>query len=238
MKLSIIVPVYNEAATIADVVTRVLAVDVGALEREVLVVNDGSSDDTAVNIDRSGWRTDAAVRVFDNPINLGKGAAVRLGLRHATGDILLIQDADLELDPQEYMRLVQPIIDGRTQIVYGSRFICGSRHVPRRTRLANRVLTMVTNVLYGSHLTDMETAYKVFRRDILDGMRLRCVGFDFEPEFTAKLLLRGHQILEVPVNYNPRRVDEGKKIRWTDGVDALYALIKFRFTSRARWSPQ
>ncbi len=236
MKLSIIVPVYNEASTIADVIARVLAVDVGALEREVLVVNDGSTDETANNIDASPWRADAAVRVFDNPINLGKGAAVRLGLRHATGDVLLIQDADLELDPQEYMRLVQPIIDGRSQVVYGSRFIGASRQIPRRTRLANRLLTMVTNVLYGSHLTDMETAYKVFRREILDGMRLRCVGFDFEPEFTATLLRRGHRILEVPVSYNPRRIDEGKKIRWTDGVDALYALIKCRFTQRPRES--
>lgn len=234
MKLSIIVPVYNEASTIAQLVARVLAVDVGALEREVLVVNDGSSDDTAMNIDGSGWRADPAVRVFDNPINLGKGAAVRLGLRHAAGDIMLIQDADLELDPGQYMRLLQPIIDGRSQIVYGSRFAGASRHIPRRTRLANGVLTTVTNVLYGSRLTDMETAYKVFRRDILDGMRLRCVGFDFEPEFTAKVLRAGHRILEVPIDYNPRRVDDGKKIRWIDGVDALYALIKFRITPRAQ----
>ncbi len=237
MKLSIIVPVYNEAQTIAEVVERVLAVDVGALEREVLVVNDGSSDDTALNIDRSRWRTDAAVRVFDNPINLGKGAAVRLGLRHATGDIVLIQDADLELDPQQHMRLVQPILDGRSQVVYGSRFASGSNPVPRRTRLANRALTTLTNVLYGSRLTDMETAYKVFRREILDGMRLRCVGFDFEPEFTAKVLRAGHQILEMPIDYNPRRVDDGKKIRWIDGVDAVYALIKCRIAPDVRQPP-
>ncbi|HEX3703822.1 MAG TPA: glycosyltransferase family 2 protein [Vicinamibacterales bacterium] len=237
MKLSIIVPAYNEARTIAEVITRVLAVDIGALEREVLIVNDGSSDETAMNIERSPWRADPAVRVFDNPINLGKGAAVRLGLRHATGDIVLIQDADLELDPQQHMRLVQPILDGRTRIVYGSRFAGGSTHIPRRSRVANRALTMLTNVLYGSRLTDMETAYKVFRRELLDGMRLRCVGFDFEPEFTANVLRAGYRILEVPIDYDPRRVDDGKKIRWIDGVDAVYALIKCRFAPKVRRLP-
>jgi dolichol-phosphate mannosyltransferase len=239
MKLSIIVPVYNEAQTIAEVVERVLAVDVGGLDREVIVVNDGSSDDTASRIDASPWRRCAGVRVFDNPINLGKGAAVRLGLRHATGDIVLIQDADLELDPRQHMKLVQPILDGRSAIVYGSRFADSSNPIPRRTRAANKALTTLTNVLYGSRLTDMETAYKVFRREILDGMRLRCVGFDFEPEFTANVLRAGHRILELPIDYNPRRVADGKKIRWIDGVDAVYALIKCRFAPPPRpRSPQ
>jgi dolichol-phosphate mannosyltransferase len=229
MKLSIIVPVYNEAQTIAEVVERVLAVDVGSLEREVLVVNDGSSDDTALHIERSSWRGNPSIRVLDNPINLGKGAAVRLGLRHAAGDIVLIQDADLELDPRQHMRLIQPILDGRSQVVYGSRFAGRSNPIPRRTRVANQALTALTNVLYGSRLTDMETAYKVFRREILDGIRLRCVGFDFEPEFTAKILRAGHRILELPIDYSPRRVADGKKIRWIDGVDAVYALLKCRF---------
>jgi dolichol-phosphate mannosyltransferase len=237
MKVSIIVPAYNEARTIAEVVTRVLAVDIGSLEREVLVVNDGSSDETRINIDRSPWRTDPAVRVFDNPINLGKGAAVRLGLRHATGDIILIQDADLELDPRQHMRLLRPILDGQTGIVYGSRFAGASSHIPRRSRLANRGLTTLTNVLFGASLTDMETAYKVFRREILNGMRLRCVGFDFEPEFTANVLRAGHRILEVPIDYDPRRVDDGKKIRWIDGVDAVYALLKCRFAPGGRPLP-
>ena len=234
MKLSIIVPVYNEAQTIAEVVERVLAVDVGALDREVLVVNDGSSDDTAQRIDASSWRGSANVRVFDNPINLGKGAAVRLGLRHATGDIVLIQDADLELDPQQHMKLVQPILEGKSLVVYGSRFVGGANAIPRRTRMANKALTMLTNVLYGARLTDMETAYKVFRREVLDGIRLRCVGFDFEPEFTAKVLRAGHRILELPIDYSPRRVVDGKKVRWIDGVDAVYALIKCRFAPDGR----
>jgi len=229
MKLSIIIPVYNEAQTIEQVVERVLAVDLAGLEREVLIVNDGSDDDTGRNIDASRWRGDPGIRTFDNPINLGKGAAIRHGLRFATGDIILIQDADLELNPGQYMQLIQPILDGRTDIVYGSRFLEKTPHVRWRARAANRGLTMLANLLYGGRLTDMETAYKVFRREVLTGLRLRCVQFDFEPEFTAKVLRAGRKIVEVPIEYRPRRVDEGKKIRWTDGVDAAYTLLKLRF---------
>src|SRR5205823_2569121 len=137
-------------------------------------------------------------RVFNSEINLGKGAAVRLGLKFATGDVVLIQDADLELDPQEYGRLLDPIRDGRAEVVYGSRFLSSNGHVPARTRLANRTLTVLTNILYGGNLTDMETAYKAFRRDVLKDLRLRCVGFDFEPEFTARVLQTKRRILEVP----------------------------------------
>jgi glycosyltransferase involved in cell wall biosynthesis len=228
-KLSIIVPVYNEAQTIESVVDRILAVDLGGIEREILIVNDGSDDETQSNIDASKWRGNPVIRTFDNPINLGKGAAIRHGLRFATGDILLIQDADLELNPGQYMQLLQPILEGATDIVYGSRFLVKTPHVPWRARVGNRTLTMVTNLLYGGRLTDMETAYKVFRRSVLSGLRLRCVQFDFEPEFTAKVLRAGRKIVEVPIDYNPRRADEGKKIHWTDGIDALYTLLKFRF---------
>jgi glycosyltransferase involved in cell wall biosynthesis len=228
MKLSIIIPVYNEEQTIGEVIERVWTVDLGDLEREVIIADDGSSDGTRGAIDASRWAHDARVRVCSSPINLGKGAAVRLGLGVATGDILLIQDADLELDPNEYSRLLAPILDGRSKIVYGSRFLAPSGRVPLERRLANRLLTTLTNVLFGSRLTDMETAYKVFTREVLAGIRLRCVGFDFEPEITARMLRAGHTILEVPIGYQPRREDEGKKIRWIDGVDAVYALIKCR----------
>lgn len=230
VKVSIIIPVYNEEQTIAEVLERVFAVDLGALEREVIVANDGSSDGTRRALDASRWISDPRVRCYDSPINLGKGAAVRLGLGFATGDILLIQDADLELDPGEYGRLLAPILDGRSNIVYGSRFLNPSTRVPRRRRLANWFLTKLTNLLFRARLTDMETAYKVFRRQALEGIRLRCVGFDFEPEITAKFLRAGRSILEVPIKYNPRRFDEGKKVRWIDGVDAIYALLKCRFT--------
>ena len=232
MKLSIIVPVYNEQRTINEVIERVLAVDLPGIERELIIANDGSHDDTRRVIEERGWLGDPRVRLCENPINLGKGAAVRHGLAAATGDILLIQDADLELDPEEYGKLLAPILAGKADVVYGSRFLAPSGRISKKTRMANRVLTMLTNVLFGGRLTDMETAYKVFRKDVIRSIRLRCVGFDFEPEVTARLLLAGHRILEVPIGYEPRTSDEGKKIGWVDGFDAIYALVKCRFTPR------
>ncbi len=233
MKLSIIVPVYNEERTINQVIQRALAVDLGAIERELIVANDGSFDGTRRAIEEGGWLRDPRVRLCENPINLGKGAAVRHGISAATGDILLIQDADLELDPQEYGKLLAPILENRADVVYGSRFLAPSNRVSRKTRIANRVLTTVTNVLFGGRLTDMETAYKVFRRDIIRSIRLRAVGFDFEPEVTARVLLAGHRILEVPIGYEPRTTSEGKKIGWVDGFDAIYVLLKCRLTPGA-----
>jgi glycosyltransferase involved in cell wall biosynthesis len=232
VKLSIIIPVYNEEQTISEVVERVRAVDIGGIEKEIIIANDGSSDGTRRAIDSSRWAGDPRIKTYDSPINFGKGSAVRLGLYYATGDILLIQDADLELDPEEYNGLLAPLLAGDSDVVYGSRFLKPSRRLSWRTRIGNRVLTAMTNILFGARLTDMETAYKVFRREALTGVRLRCVGFDFEPELTGGLLRRGRRIVEVPVRYNPRRADEGKKIRWTDGIDAIYVLLKCRFSPR------
>jgi glycosyltransferase involved in cell wall biosynthesis len=232
MKLSVIVPVYNEEQTIAEVIDRIRGVDVGDVEKEIIIANDGSDDGTSRVIDESRWHGGPELQVHEHPINLGKGAAIRLGLRYATGDLIIIQDADLELDPQEYRALLAPILEGRAQVVYGSRFLQRKKSLSWRTRIANRALTSLTNMLFGARLTDMETGYKVFRREALTGIRLRAVGFDFEPEVTAKLLLAGQRIYEVPIGYHPRRRDEGKKIGWADGFDAIYVLLKCRFMGR------
>jgi glycosyltransferase involved in cell wall biosynthesis len=230
MRLSVIIPVYNEEQTIHEVLERVAAVDLGAIEKEIVIANDGSTDGTRRAIDERHLPSDLPVHVYHSPINLGKGAAVRMGLAFATGDILLVQDADLELDPNEYTQLIAPLLDGRADVVYGSRFLKPTANVAMKSRAANRFLTMLTNLLFGGRLTDMETAYKVMRREALQGIRLRTVGFDIEPEITARLLRAGRRIVEVPISYNPRTADEGKKMRFIDGVDAIYTLLKCRFT--------
>jgi glycosyltransferase involved in cell wall biosynthesis len=230
MRLSVIIPVYNEEQTIREVLERVASVDLGGIEMEIIIANDGSTDGTRRAIDERSLPPLLPVHVYHSPINLGKGAAVRMGLAVATGDIFLIQDADLELDPAEYTQLLVPILEGRADVVYGSRFLSPTARVSMKTRIANRFLTILTNVLFGGRLTDMETAYKVMRKEALQGLRLRCVGFDIEPELTARLLRAGRRIVEVPISYSPRRVDEGKKMRWIDGVDAVYTLFKCRLT--------
>ena len=209
---------------------RVAAVDLGAIEKEIVIANDGSTDGTRRVIDDRNLPPNLPVHVYHSPINLGKGAAVRMGLAFATGDILLVQDADLELDPNEYAQLIAPLLDGRADVVYGSRFLRPTSKVALRSRAANRFLTLLTNLLFGGRLTDMETAYKVMRREALQGIRLRTVGFDIEPELTARLLRASRRIVEVPISYNPRSADEGKKMRFVDGVDAIYTLLKCRFT--------
>jgi glycosyltransferase involved in cell wall biosynthesis len=228
-KLSVIIPVYNEQETIHEVVERVCAVDLGDIEKEIIISDDGSTDMSPAQIEQSRSEHAAIVRVYTSPTNLGKGAAVRLGTSLATGDVIIIQDADLELDPNEYRRLLEPILEGAADVVYGSRFAQRNARISLRTRLANRFLTQLTNILFGAHLTDMETAYKVFRREVASRIRLRCVRFDFEPEITAKLLRAGYRIVEVPISYNPRTAQEGKKISWVDGIEAIYTLLRCRF---------
>lgn len=226
--VSIIIPVYNEENTLAEVVQRVYAVDLGALSREVMVCDDGSSDGTPDVIAQLRARY-PDLKTYIAPINFGKGAAVRVGMSLAAGNILMVQDADLELDPADIPRVLAPFDEPGVKVVYGSRFLGSSRKGTHANRWANRFLTWLTNVLYGGRLTDMETAYKAFRREVIEGIRLRCVRFDFEPEVTAKILRARYRIVEVPISYQPRTVAQGKKMAWGDGFDAIYTLFRCRF---------
>jgi glycosyltransferase involved in cell wall biosynthesis len=224
-KLSVIVPIYNERNTVAEVVRRMRAVEL-PVEREILLVDDGSTDGTR---DVLHQLSDSTVRVLMHPHNRGKGAAIRSGLEQVSGDLVLIQDADLEYDPEDWPRLLAPVLRGRAEVVYGSRFTGERRNMLFLHWVGNRFLSLVTNVLYNTTLSDMETCYKLFDRRVLDGMTLRADRFDFEPEVTAKVLRRGIRIYEVPISYVGREFDEGKKITWRDGLVALWTLVKYRF---------
>ena len=228
MKLSIVIPVYNEARTVAQVIEKVREVDFGpGVEKEIIVVNDGSSDGTRQALQRFENGV-SGIRVHHSPVNLGKGASVRIGFSYATGDIVTIQDADLELDPIEYTRLIQPIVDGEADVVYGSRFLDAGKRGTLLFYLANRGLAALTNTLYGAHLTDIETCYKVLKRDVLDQLTLRASRFEIEPELTAQVLKHGFRLRELPVAYNPRSKAEGKKISWRDGFAAVSMLVNQR----------
>jgi glycosyltransferase involved in cell wall biosynthesis len=226
MKLSIVVPVFNEEKTVAQVIERVRALQL-PIEKEIIVVNDGSSDGTEAALRPFADLPD--VRVHTSLVNLGKGASVRIGFKMARGDLIGIQDADLELDPSEYKRLLVPLLEGSAEVVYGSRFLEGGRKGQLPFYLANRGLSVLTNVLYGSRLTDIETCYKVFRREVLSALTLRAARFEIEPEVTAQILKRGFRIVELPIGYNPRSRAQGKKISWRDGFGAIYTLIDQRF---------
>lgn len=223
MKVSIIIPVYNEAATIRAVLERVRT---SPIDKEIVVVDDGSTDGSRQILQQE---TAADTRVFLHAANRGKGAAIRTGLQHALGDYVLIQDADLEYDPGEYVTLLRPILQGKATVVYGSRFLGEHKAMLFWHSVGNRMLTLITNVLYDTTLTDMETCYKLIPTDLIRTIHLRANRFDFEPEITAKILRTGHRIYEVPISYAGRELTEGKKISWRDGFPALLALIKYRF---------
>jgi glycosyltransferase involved in cell wall biosynthesis len=224
-KLTVIIPVYDEEATVGQLIDQVCSVRPGA-DLEVIVVDDGSSDNSPTII-REKAHLLAGIHI--NPVNAGKGTAVRRGLEYATGDIVIIQDADLELVPSEYRKILDPIMAGDVSVVFGSRFLTLNPNVPCLTRWANYLLTWLTNLLYSSNLSDMCTAYKAFRVEALRGLDLRCSRFDFDPEVTARLLRKGYRVVEVPVSYRPRSRSEGKKIRWVDGLRAIVTLIRCRF---------
>jgi len=229
-RVSIIVPVYNEIRTVRAVIDRLLTIDL-PVDREILIVDDGSTDGTRevlAQVEAEG----IPVSVLLAERNGGKGSAIRRGLARATGTIVAIQDADLELDPQQIAPLLEPILRGDAAVVYGSRFLNGRSGAPLVSVLANRFLTGVTNVLFRSSLTDMETCYKIMRTDVARSLRLTANRFDIEPEITARLLRGGHRIQELPVRFDARSRAQGKKIGWRDGVRAIQVLVAERFANR------
>jgi len=225
MNLSVIIPVYNEAKNIEEIINRVQAQQ---LAHEIVVVDDNSQDGTRDILKKLDGEKN--IRVILQEKNQGKGAAVVTGMRAAKGDVLLIQDADLEYDPRDYRALLQPIEEGIADVVYGSRFLGAAHRVAMFWhQVANKLLTFLTNILYDSILTDMETGYKVFRREVIENMIIRSKRFNFEPEFTAKILKRKYRIFEVPITFNPRDYSDGKKIKLKDAFEAVWALLRYRF---------
>lgn len=223
MKISVVMPIYNERDTIREILRRVRAVD---YEKEIICVDDCSSDGTReILLEEQGGDT----RLFFHEKNKGKGGAVQTGLQHVQGDVVIIQDADLEYDPEDYHLLLKPILQGRAKVVYGSRFLGEHKAMYFWHSVGNRLLTLVTNVLFDTTLTDMETCYKAFTADIAHRLKLKSQRWGFDPEITAKILRMGNRIYEVPISYNGREFNEGKKIGWKDGFTVLFTLVKYRF---------
>ena len=229
MKLTIIIPVYNEEKTILKVIGKVKQQKLKDIKKEIIIVDDFSRDNTKKILSNLKGRD---IKVFFHQKNQGKGAAIRTGLNHAAGDIMLIQDADLEYNPKEYPKLLKPIIGKKADVVYGTRMPYITSHLKDMYMphvFGNRFLSFLTNIIYNSKVTDMETGYKVFKKEVIKNMRLRARRFDFEPEITAKILKRGYRIYEVPIEFKARTFAQGKKITWRDGLKAVYCLLKYRF---------
>ena len=226
MKISVIIPVYNEKSTITEIIARVRAVD---LAKEIIIVDDGSTDGTSEQLVEIGRKFEN-VNVLSHQKNRGKGAALRTGFASASGEIIIVQDADLEYDPRDYEMLLVPILDGRADVVYGSRFFGGPHRVLFFWHyIGNNFLTLLCDALSNLNITDMETGYKVFKKEVLDDIKLKSNRFGFEPEFTMKIAKKGFRVYEVPISYSGRTYEEGKKIGWRDGLTAIFAILWFRF---------
>lgn len=236
MKLSIIVPVYNEERTVREIINKILKAKLQkGISREVILINDGSRD-RSLQYMQAMAKKNSSLIVINNKGNSGKGFSISEGLKKAKGDYIIIQDADLEYNPQDYFKLLDPIIKGQASVVYGTRLltyplrISGQKRTPLITHyIGNKFLTFLTNLLYGTNITDMETCYKVFKKSVLSGISIKSKRFEFEPEITAKISKMGIKIFEVPIDVKPRGYNEGKKINWIDGFTAIWTLIKFRF---------
>lgn len=227
-RVTVLIPVFNELNTLKIILQKVEEADFSGLEKEIILIDDFSTDGTREILKEY----ENKYKVFYHDMNMGKGAALRTGFEHVTGDIVIIQDADLEYDPADYKPLIQLILDGKADVAYGSRLSGGkpSRSFMFTHLLGNKLLTLITNILYNTTLTDMETCYKAFRTDFIKGIEIKSNRFDFEPEITAKVLKRGARLYELPISYYGREYEEGKKITWKDGIHAILALVKFRFT--------
>jgi glycosyltransferase involved in cell wall biosynthesis len=227
--LSILMPVYNECRTIKEIIMRVEGVALGDVRKELIIVDDGSDDGTREILKELSHNLPR--KIYFHGQNMGKGAALRTALTYATGDLIIIQDADLEYDPKEYVELIKPILEGHADVVYGSR-LSGAK-IKRAFNywhyIGNKFLTFITNLLYNSIISDMETCYKVFRADVIKNIQIKSNRFDFEPEITAKVLKRKYKLYEMPISYYGRDFSEGKKITWRDGISAIWALLKYRF---------
>ncbi len=229
MKISVIIPVYNEEKTIEEVIDKVQKVDLEKIKKEILIIDDKSKDATLEKVNRLIKKYNN-IKLFNHKINLGKGAAIRTGLKNFTGDIVVIQDGDLEYDPEEYKKLIKPILEKKTKVVYGSRLLGKIKgfNIPIHY-LGNKILSLMTTLIYFRKITDMETCYKMMTKDVIKSINLKAKRFDFEPEITAKIIKKGYKIIELPIEYNSRSFKEGKKITWKDGLKAAYYLLKYRF---------
>ena len=224
MMVSVIIPVYNEEKTFLELLNKVKKTNI---KKEIIIVNDGSKDKTKEILQKI---KDPNITIINHERNQGKGTAIRTGLNKAIGDIIIIQDADLEYDPSDYKNLISPIINKEVEVVYGTRMSSLSKKDMHTLHYyGNKILTLITNIIYNSKISDMETCYKVFKKEILNNIKLKSNKFEIEPEITAKLLKKGYKIKEVPINFNPRSFKEGKKITWKDGIKAAYYLVKYRF---------